>query len=122
LTAGLTAAQIAAGEAALPTLGGSLTAGLTAADIAALEAGLPTSGSLTAGMTIADIVAAEAGLPGAGFGAASLLGGAVPTGGVPPVVPTTGVPPPTFNTTNPCVLAVALCVSSYTKLPVAETS
>jgi hypothetical protein len=93
LTAGLTAAQIAAAEAALPTLGGSLTAGLTAADIAALEAGLPTSGSLTAGMTIADIVAAEAGLPGAGFGAASLLNGAVPTGGVPPVVPTTGVPP-----------------------------
>jgi hypothetical protein len=96
LTAGFTPAQIAAAEAGLTgsgLLGGSLTAGLTAADIAALEAGLPTAGSLTAGMTIADIVAAEAGLPGAGLGAASLLGGAVPTGGVSPVVPTTGVPP-----------------------------
>jgi hypothetical protein len=102
LTAGLTAAQIAAAEAALPTLGGSLTAGLTAADIAALEAGLPTSGSLTTGMTIADIVASEAGLPGAGFGAASLLGGAVPTGGVPPIIPTTGLPP---SVTTPLVNA-----------------
>lgn len=105
LTAGFTPAQIAAAEAGLTgsgLLGGSLTAGLTAADIAALEAGLPTAGSLTAGMTIADIVAAEAGLPGAGLGAASLLGGAVPTGGlpsvIPTIVPTTGALPPSITT------------------------
>jgi len=64
LTTGLTAAQIAAAEAGLPSGLGSLTAGITAADIAAYEAALPSGlGSLTAGITAADIAAAEAGLP-----------------------------------------------------------
>jgi len=64
LTAGLTAADIAALEAGLPSGLGSLTAGITAADIAAAEAALPSGlGSLTAGITAADIAAAEAGLP-----------------------------------------------------------
>jgi len=82
LTAGITAADIAAAEALLPGLTatqaaglgaaglGSLTAGFTPAQIAAAEAGLTGSGllggSLTAGLTAADIAALEAGLPTAG--------------------------------------------------------
>jgi hypothetical protein len=82
LTAGITAADIAAAEALLPGLTatqaaglgaaglGSLTAGFTPAQIAAAEAGLTGSGllggSLTAGLTATDIAALEAGLPTAG--------------------------------------------------------
>ena len=58
LTAGVTAADIAASEAALTTgagaAGGSLTAGMTAADVAAAEAALPASGLLS-GLTTAEI-------------------------------------------------------------------
>jgi hypothetical protein len=61
-------ALTAAESAALYGTGGSLTTGLTAAQIAAAEAALPTStgllsgGSLTTGLTVADIAAAETGL------------------------------------------------------------
>jgi hypothetical protein len=74
-------------EGLLGGTGGSLTAGITAADIAASDAllsgltaaqassiGAAGLGSLTAGITPAQIAAAEALLPG-GLGAAGLLGG-----------------------------------------------
>jgi len=91
LTAGLTAADIAALEAGLPSGLGSLTAGITAADIAAYEAALPSGlGSLTAGITAADIAAAEAGLPGltaaqlAALSSGGLLSGGSLTAGLTP--------------------------------------
>jgi len=91
LTAGITAADIAASDA--------LLSGLTAAQASSIgAAGL---GSYTAGITPAQIAAAEALLPG-GLGAAGLLGGAVPTGGVSPIIPSGGLPP---SITTPLVNA-----------------
>ena len=84
-------------------IAGGTTGTFTAGELALIEAGLSPIGSLTAGFTPAQIAASDAllntGLLG---GAPSLLGGAVPTGGVPPVpptiVPTTGGLPPSITT------------------------